>query len=183
MAPPTRTPAAKWVEQGLHALAAGGPEAVRVEVLARDLGVTKGGFYNHFADRPALLAEMLDTWESLGVDAAIEEVEADGGDARAKLRRLFEVGVSGRELVKVELAIREWARRDRAVARRLKRIDDRRMAYLRSLFGELLSDPDEIEVRALTVLALFVGVPAVGAGFGGRRRRDLHRAAFERLLV
>jgi AcrR family transcriptional regulator len=35
---------------------------VRVEVLAQMLGVTKGGFYRRFRDRPALLAAMLDTW-------------------------------------------------------------------------------------------------------------------------
>ena len=31
MAPPTRTPPARWIEEGLRALAAGGPDAVRVE--------------------------------------------------------------------------------------------------------------------------------------------------------
>src|SRR4051812_18741345 len=91
MAPPTRTPPSKWIEEGLRALAAGGPDAVRIEALARTLGVTKGGFYNQFDDRPALLDEMLETWERLGVDRVIERVEADGGDARAKLTRLFAV--------------------------------------------------------------------------------------------
>ena len=52
----TRTPRTSWIDEGLRALAAGGPEAVRIEPLARALGVTKGGFYWHFADRRALLA-------------------------------------------------------------------------------------------------------------------------------
>lgn len=39
----TRTPRDKWIEEGLRALAAGGPEAVRIEVLAQALGVSKGG--------------------------------------------------------------------------------------------------------------------------------------------
>ena len=38
----------------------GGQGAVRVESLAQALGVTKGGFYWHLADRGALLDEMLD---------------------------------------------------------------------------------------------------------------------------
>ena len=46
-----RTPRGRWVEEGLRALAAGGPDAVRIEPLAQALGVTKGGFYWHFADR------------------------------------------------------------------------------------------------------------------------------------
>jgi len=48
MSAPTRTPRSSWVEEGLQALARGGPEAVRIELLARALGVTRGGFYWHF---------------------------------------------------------------------------------------------------------------------------------------
>ena len=182
MAPPTRTPPSKWIEEALRALAAGGPDAVRVEALARALGVTKGGFYNHFVDRPALLDGMLDTWEQLGVDRAIERVERDGGDARAKLRRLFAVSSSSRELVKLELAFRDWARRDATVARRLKRIDARRLDYLRSLFRAFCADDEEVEVRCLTAMALFVGVPLIAADYGPRRRGELHAEAWERLI-
>jgi Bacterial regulatory proteins, tetR family len=48
MAPPTRTPRAPWIEEAARALAAGGPDAVRVDLLAKALGVTRGGFYWHF---------------------------------------------------------------------------------------------------------------------------------------
>ena len=90
----TRTPRTRWIDEGLTALGSGGPDAVRIERLAQALGVTKGGFYGYFADRDALLEEMLDTWERVVIDEAIERVEAGGGDARAKLRRLFELGPS-----------------------------------------------------------------------------------------
>ena len=182
MAPPTRTPPDRWIEQGLRALAAGGPEAVRVEALARELGVTKGGFYRHFDDRPALLDEMLDMWERLMVDDVIAGVDAEGGDARDRLRRLFAPKAArAGDVMRIELAIREWARRDAAVARRMKRIDNRRMNYMRSLFGEFCADEDEAELRSLIALALFLGVPSVAADHGPRRR-DLHRRAWERLL-
>ncbi|MEA2418333.1 MAG: hypothetical protein QOE60_539, partial [Thermoleophilaceae bacterium] len=72
MAAPTRTPRGTWIEAGLRALAAGGPDRVRIEPLAGALGVTRGGFYWHFANRQALLEEMLDTWERIGVDEVIE---------------------------------------------------------------------------------------------------------------
>jgi AcrR family transcriptional regulator len=145
--------------------------------------VTKGGFYNHFQDRPALLDGMLDSWERLVIDQVIERVEAEGGDARAKLRRLFALGSSpARELVKVELAIREWARRDEAVARRLRRIDKRRLDYLRSLFGDFCRDEDEVEVRCLLVMSLFIGTPLLAGDHGRRRRAELIGLAQERLL-
>src|SRR5215472_11105656 len=83
----TRTPRSEWIEAGLQALASGGPAAVRIEVLAQALGVTKGGFYGHFADRNALLEEMLDTWERRATDETIERAERKGGNARIRLRR------------------------------------------------------------------------------------------------
>src|SRR5881227_2975158 len=119
MAAPTRTPRTSWIDEGLRALGVGGPDAVRIEKLAETLGVTKGGFYWHFEGRRALLEEMLDAWERLVVDEVIERVEAGGGDARTRLRRLFAIAGSSEELLKVELAVRHWARRDRTVARRL----------------------------------------------------------------
>ena len=94
MSAPTRTPRNSWIEEGLRALAAGGPDAVRIELLARALGVTRGGFYWHFGDRRALLEEILDTWERVSVDEVIERVESEGGDAKAKLRRLSAIAAS-----------------------------------------------------------------------------------------
>src|SRR3954469_9087114 len=105
MAAPTRTPRTTWIDEGLRALGVGGLDAVRVEKLAQALGVSKGGFYWHFDDRGALLDEMLDSWERVGVDAVIERIEADGGDARAKLRRLFVLASASDDLLKMELAI------------------------------------------------------------------------------
>src|SRR2546429_10030675 len=102
MGRPAQTPASTWIDEGLRALAEGGPGAVRVEALARALGVTKGGFYNHFDNRPALLKEMLDTWEEVGVDQPIKQVQSGGGDARAKLERLFEIGLSSDHLIQIE---------------------------------------------------------------------------------
>ena len=95
MAPPTRTPRSTWIEAGLRALAAGGPDAVRIEPLAKTLGVTRGGFYWHFADRRALLDEMLDTWERATIDEVIERVEGEGGDPEARLLRLSGLDVPG----------------------------------------------------------------------------------------
>jgi AcrR family transcriptional regulator len=193
MVAPTRTPRSRWIDEGLRALAAGGPDAVRVEQLATALGVTKGGFYGHFDDRRALLEEMLDAWERVMIDEAIERIEGDGGDAREKLRRLFALAstakvssrrtsVSNRELLKIDLAVRDWARRDRTVARRLARVDNRRMDYMRSLFRDFCSDGDEVEVRCLLALSLFIGSPFIAADHGARRRADVRELALGRLL-
>jgi AcrR family transcriptional regulator len=177
----TRTPRSGWIDQGLRALAAGGPDAVRIEPLAQALGVTKGGFYWHFDDRRALLDEMLDTWERTVIDEAIQRVEGQGGDARAKLRQLFALAATTPGLLKIELAVRNWARSDEAVAARLRRVDNRRMDYMRSLFGAFCPDEDEVEVRCMLVMALFIGSHFMAADHGTRSRAEVLQLALRRL--
>ena len=173
MAPPTRTPRGTWIDEGLRALAAGGPDAVRIEPLAQALGVTRGGFYWHFENRRALLDEMLDTWERVSIDDVIEHIDREGGDARVRLRRLFSLAASSREVLKIDLAIRDWSRRDPAVSKRLRRVDNRRMEYLRSLFGVFCADEDDVEARCTVVMSLFVGSHFIAADHAGRRRADV----------
>jgi AcrR family transcriptional regulator len=188
MPPAVRTPRTAWIDAGLRALAAGGPDAVRVEVLARELGVTKGGFYWHFDDRRALLEEVLDGWERLGVDAVIKAVEVGEGDAKAKLRRLFGLatsgavsGFSGEDVLRMDLAVREWARRDEAVGRRMRRVDNRRMDYMRSLFGAFVADPDEVEARCLIAFSLWLGNHFIAVDHGRRPRTEVLERALRKL--
>jgi AcrR family transcriptional regulator len=176
-----RTPRGRWIEEGLGALAAGGPDAVRIEPLARRLGVTKGGFYGYFHDRGALLEEMLDAWERMSVDDVIEHVERGGGDARARLRRLSTLAGSSGEVLRTDLAVRDWARRDKAVARRLRRVDNRRMDYMRSLFGAFCRDEDEVEARCLVFYSLWIANHFIAADHGARRRADVVKLALARL--
>src|SRR5258705_6709606 len=125
MAAITRTPRSRWIEEGLRALAAGGPDAVRVEALAQALGVTKGGFYGHFADRNALLGEMLDMWERMSTDEVLERVERQGDDVRARLRLAGALTFSS-ELLPINLAIRDWPRRAQPPSLSLPTVDTTR---------------------------------------------------------
>src|ERR687894_694138 len=163
MAAPIRTPRTSWVEEGLRALGIGGPDAVRIEKLAQTLGVTKGGFYWHFEDRRALLEEMLDAWERVVVDDVIERVESEGGDAEAKLRRLFALAVSSDEALEVDFAVRDWARREPAVAERVRRMHNRRMEYMRSLFGAFYPGEEDVEARCMHTFSLWIGNHFVAA--------------------
>jgi len=182
MAPPTRTPRSRWIEEGLRALAAGGPDAVRIEPLAKALGVTRGGFYWHFADRQALLEEMLDTWERASTDEVIERVERRGGDARAKVRRAGALTFSD-WLLPIDLAVRDWSRREATVAERLRRVDNRRMDYLRSLFGAFCADADEVEARSMLAFSLVIGNHFMAADHGARSRAEVLELAVRALLA
>lgn len=153
---------------------------MRIEALAAGLGVSKGGFYWHYKDRQALLDEMLDSWEKAVVGDVIDSLERQPADPRAKLRQLFELAPSVD--FEVELALRDWARRDAGVAKRLRRIDTRRMEYLRSLFRQFCADEDDVEARSMLVFSLFIGSYFIAVEHGRRSRSEVLRLATDRLL-
>jgi AcrR family transcriptional regulator len=175
-----RTPRGAWVDAALQALSTGGPDAVRVEALAVSLGVTKGGFYWHFANRQALLKEMLDAWEKAGTEDVIARVDSQPADPRARLRQLFELASSAD--FAVELALRDWARRDSDVAERVRRVDNRRIEYLRSLFGQLCLDENDAEARSMLAFSLFVGSYFIAAEHGDKTRTQVLQLAIAWLL-
>jgi len=70
------------------------------------------------------------------------------------------------------LAIRDWSRRDPAIAARLKRVDNRRMDYLRSLFGAFCADEDEVEARSVLAFSLAIGHHFIAADHGTHDRAE-----------
>jgi hypothetical protein len=87
-----------------------------------------------------------------------------------------------KQLLPIDLAIRDWARRDAAVAKRLRRVDNRRMAYLRALIGAFTDDADDVEARSMLAFSLAIGSHVIAAEHDGRRRRDVLARATDRLL-
>lgn len=178
MARPTTTPREAWIEEGLRALGAGGPAGVRIEVIAAALGVTKGGFYGHFADRDTFLAELLQTWERESIDDAIATVAHEALDTSDRIYRLATLTFSDDRLLPVDLAIRDWARHDTDVAARLRRVDNRRMDELRAAIGTFCDDPLEIEARSLLAFCAAIGEHFLAADHGTSTRAEvLARAA------
>lgn len=177
-----RTPREKWVEAGLRALAAGGVDAVRVEVLAKTLGVTKGGFYGYFADRDALLEAMLDTWERESVDDVLAQIEAETPDVLERVRLAGRLTFSSDRLLPVDLAVRAWARRDPAVAERVRRVDNRRMQLLRDAISTIREDPDEVEAWSLLAFCMAIGNGFLAADHPGGTREEVMRRASDLIL-
>ena len=80
-----------WIEAGLAEMARDGIDGVRVEVLAKNLGVTKGGFYRRFRDRAALLDGILSTWSAGRIASIEKQTSLDGATARDRLTAVIEL--------------------------------------------------------------------------------------------
>lgn len=123
-----------WLRAASLRLASDGVEFVRVELLARDLGVSKGSFYWHFKDRDDLLAKLLGQWEREETDWL--DAPVAGIHSAASRWARFVNRCSAQDRLRLEAAIRSWARKDPRVAARVKAIESRRTAYLAEILRE-----------------------------------------------
>ena len=145
-----------WIEMGLERLASSGIDAVRVEVLARELHVSKGSFYWHFKNRPELLKAMLEEWEKQETGWFLDEAERGLSPARRWTRLLELAAGSARRIP--DTAIFAWARRDAQVAARVNAVEQKRMQYIARVLRETGFGRSEAEWWAETVYLAFLGL-------------------------
>jgi AcrR family transcriptional regulator len=132
---PDRT-ALDWIKAAARRLAAGGNEAVAIEPLAREMGVTKGSFYWHFPDRPALLAALIADWESRATDPMLDRLRRLGGDPADRLSALMAT-VAAEGAGSLDPALRAWAKNDPAASKAVGRVDAARLAFIAGEFRSL----------------------------------------------
>ena len=173
-----------WVEAGFAELARAGVEGVRVEVLAKNLGVTKGGFYRRFADRAALLAAMLEGWREGRVAAIAQQTSLQGQEPRERLKALIQL-YSERlnpEGMAIELAIRQWARSDESAAAAVASVDAARLKHVGELYRATGLAAEEAEAQAFLFYCFIFGQSLLFVESGQRKRSQLVAKSAERLL-
>jgi AcrR family transcriptional regulator len=150
-----RLSTADWEAAALDALAENGLAGIAVEPLARRLGVTKGSFYWHFADREALLAAALARWEHSHTERVIDAVE-DVRDPRERLARLIGRVLAGGRSDRIHIALA--SAKHPLVRETLARVTHRRLVYLESCYAELGQPRVEAKRSALLAYAAYVGL-------------------------
>lgn len=174
-----------WIEAALNALADGGVEAIRVEALAKRLKVTKGGFYWHFRDRADLYSALLEHWRQGRMEVIARQTDLqDGGDARERLRQLLELYAGSRNVKgrAIELAIRDWARREPMAAQIVASVDDYRLERVGSLFRALGCSEQDAFARAYLFYAYVFGQSLLVPEAGDASHQQA-RAACARFLI
>lgn len=145
-----------WVRGALDLLAEEGVDGVRIEVLAKRLGVTKGSFYWHFKDRQGFLRAMLDDWRRRATLDIINRIESGEEPPQERLRTLLHLPFRGgrsKRGADVELSIRLWGRTDMVARDTLAEIDKLRLRYISKLFAEAGFAVKEAESRAVLAYA------------------------------
>ncbi len=168
-----------WLAAAWEALARDGEGGVKVERLAAALGVTKGSFYWHFADRSALLSALLEDWERRATALVIEQVDACSESPLERLRALVQATTGAPEAPDVEHAVRAWGAQDAQVRKRLRRVDARREAYVTALLEALGVPPGQATMRARLLYLALIG-EFTWVAHGGP---PTDRAAWDELLA
>ena len=136
-----------WIDAGLTALVAKGPMSLAAEPLARQLGATKGSFYWHFKDVPALHDAVVKDWQSRAL-SDIATALSESGSAEQRLRAFGNRLLADAQ----DPAIRSWAQTSAPVAD----VDTERLTYIASLLAHLgVGNPE----FAQSCLAAVIGLP------------------------
>jgi AcrR family transcriptional regulator len=143
----TRLSADDWVERGLALLMAEGLGAIKISRLCRELGVTKGSFYWHFADVDALMAAIAERWCTQTREELSRLQDVQG------LPPLDRIRAMGLRLVDdaswhVERALREWSAHDPDVAEVLRETERFIFGVVQQALLELGYDAAAARLRA-----------------------------------
>jgi len=116
-----------WLRVAVTVLAKEGVDGVKVEPLARLIGVTKGSFYWHFRDRRDLLDALVGLWEEETSWLIAEARRA--ASPRARLLRFFRLIAPERNYPS-DREMFAWARRSAKVRTRANAIELKRVAFI-----------------------------------------------------
>lgn len=156
-----------WLDAAANAIAEGGFDNLRVLLLAKKLGVTRGSFYWHFKDHQDLVVSFLQRWRERRL-AELANLRPISDDVEEETRRIMHLLLSdsGRHLwrMRVELAVRDLARRDQLAAQIVAEVDQARLERNVQLLTRVTDDPAGAADLGLLLYVATVGAQLVTTG-------------------
>jgi len=148
-----------WIDGAIEALADEGLSGMRVEALAKRFGVTKGSFYWHFKDRQDLFDAMLQTWKDGRIRDIDKQSAMPAGNESEQLQQIIDIYSANRNRkgISIELAVRDWARRDPQASAVVEEVDTYRLESACKLFVATGLSDSEAKSRSLLLYAYVFG--------------------------
>lgn len=150
--PPNVLSKQDWINLAELELSKHGINAIKVELLAKKLKVTKGSFYWHFKNRNELFELLLKRWRFRATTMVIERFDKANLEPEEHLRQLFLLPYNRRNRVNgaaLETAIRNWSRTDKMVKQMIDEIDGIRLLHIASIFQKMGNDDELAKRKAL----------------------------------
>ena len=147
-----------WLDAAYELLISDGIEAVKVMPLAKRLNLTRTAFYWFFKDIAELHAAMIELWEDKNTGNLVARCEADAATVCEALFNLMDCWFDPALFdARLDLAIRNWARNDPDLQRRLDEADARRIDAVTALFARFGFSPAQSQARSMTVIYTQIG--------------------------
>jgi len=142
----------KWLEFSLDLLIKEGNTKLRIDTLVQGMGVTKGSFYWHFKDRDDFIFKLVEHWSLVSTQVIVEHMKQVQGSADERLFELTKYIIIN-DLTRYDIAIRTWALMEPQIAHIVRKVDKRRLDFIRALFAEMGFEGKELEMRSRTLVA------------------------------
>jgi AcrR family transcriptional regulator len=183
-----------WLDAAYRALIEGGVEAVKIQSLAKGLGLARTSFYWFFKDREELLAALVAQWREKNTGGLVRQTEAYAESLTEAMLNVFDCWHDPALFdSQFEFAVRSWALQSPEILAEVRAADRRRLDALAAMLVRFGQDPATADVAARTAYLVQIGyismqtaeaqpermarVPGYVAIFTGRRpkRRELDR--------
>lgn len=147
-----------WLKAAFEMLRESGVEAVKVMPLAKKLGLTRTSFYWHFTDRDALLEAMIKGWERKNTGNLVKQTTGFAETITEAMFNVFDCWLDEKLFdARLDLAIRNWARNNEALQKRLDLADAARGQALYEMFKKFDYGDAEAKARSMTVIYTQIG--------------------------
>jgi AcrR family transcriptional regulator len=162
----------EWLDAGLDTLSRFPALGIRVEKLARTLGIAKAGFYWHFENRDDYVTQLLEYWLHKVTEAITNNPDILAMEPKARLITTAEI-LHDNDLARAEPSIQLLAAQDKATAKVVRKANKLRLEYISNTLAEMGFKDDDLDMRAMLYVAYHSWETTVFHDIPRKRRREL----------
>lgn len=147
-----------WLQAARDALLDGGVEAVKIQLLAKRLKLSRASFYWFFQDRDELLRALLSQWREKNTGNIVSRAEAYADSLAEGILNVCDCWFDQTLFdARFEFAVRSWALQSPEILAEVQEADTKRIAALTALFERFGRDSVSAAVRARAIYLVQIG--------------------------
>jgi AcrR family transcriptional regulator len=156
--PSSRSTKEDWLNHAIRALVADGIDQVKIQVIARELNVSRSSFYWFFESLSDLHDQLLEHWLRINTGPIIERAMRPAANIIRGMLNVFECWVDEALFdPKLDMAVRLWARRSETVEAVVHQADSQRVDAIAAMYRRHGYEAGEAFIRARVLYFTQIG--------------------------
>ncbi len=156
----------RWLDLGLETLRENGTTGLRIDRLARQLGVTKGSFYAHFSSKTDYLTALCEHWRHQAMPMDLDRFSEAPGTLADQLLTLSRY-VQRSERARYDFAMREMAKVNGCAAEAVAAVARARLAFSFDVFRRAGFGENEARARGCLLYGWLLASVLIQGGLSG----------------